>query len=48
MSQLGWVNARLSASILPKLTFPINLYNIFFNYLNGHGCYFFKYYNFNL
>ncbi len=45
---LLWVNVSYSGLILAKITFPASSYKIFLNDSNGHGCYFFKYYYFNL
>ncbi len=39
----GWwtrVNVQLNVSISIKIALPISPYKIFFNYSNGHGCYF--------
>jgi hypothetical protein len=38
----------LGECTINKFTFPINSYKIFLNDSNGHGCYFFKYYYFNI
>jgi hypothetical protein len=42
------VNARYNGSIMAKITLHTSPYNIFLNNSNGHGCYFFKYFYFNL
>ncbi len=42
------VNARLNASILVEITFPISPYEIFKNESNGHGFSYLKIYYFNL
>jgi len=42
------VNAQYDDSILAKITFPINPYNIFLNDSNGPGCYFLKCYYYNI
>jgi hypothetical protein len=42
------VDAQSNGSFLAILTFPISPYKIILNDSNGHGCYFKKYYYFNL
>jgi hypothetical protein len=44
----GWVNAQLSGSKMAKIIVSMSPNKILLNDLNGHGCFFFKCYDFNI